>query len=144
MCDSVHGGVCLSACWDTPLGADTPSQEQTPPDQADPPWSRHPRQTPPKPDTPQARHSPRAQSMLGDTVSARAVRILLECNLVSGMLRLRSHLSSMSPFFVGAPLFFFMDTLMDRMGVQTHFACKCIHHDCNNVTCEQNFRSDYT
>ena len=21
---SVHGGVCLSACWDTPLGADPP------------------------------------------------------------------------------------------------------------------------
>ena len=35
---------------------------------ADPPWSRHP----PHPE----------QSMLGDTVNARAVRILLECNLV--------------------------------------------------------------
>ena len=43
VCDSVHRGVCLSACWDT---------------------------TPP------------AQSMLGDTVNALAVRILLECNLL--------------------------------------------------------------
>ena len=47
------GGVCLSACWDTPPGADPP-----------------PDQTPP------------AQSMLGDMVNAQAVRILLECNLV--------------------------------------------------------------
>ena len=45
----------------SPLGADTPTpQKQTPPLEAD---------TPP-------------QSMLGDTVNARAVRILLECNLV--------------------------------------------------------------
>ena len=49
------GGVCLSVCWDiTPTGADT---------------------------------SPRAdtslvQSILGDTVNARAVRILLKCTLV--------------------------------------------------------------
>ena len=72
VCDSVHrGGVCLSACWDThtpweqtalPQGADTP-QEQTPP------WSK-----PPRADTP--------PSMLGDTINARAVRILLEYNLV--------------------------------------------------------------
>ena len=89
------GGVCLSACWDT-----TP--EQTPP-----PRSRHPlEQTPPGADTPQRRHplgadtpppeqtppppsrhppgadTPPAQSMLGDTVNARAVHILLGCNLV--------------------------------------------------------------
>ena len=54
VCDSVNRGVCLSACWDTPR-------------------SRHPlEQTPPLP-----------QSMLRDTVNARAVRILLECNLVN-------------------------------------------------------------
>ena len=55
------GGVCLSACLDT-----TTPREQTPP-RADPPWSR----------------PPPAQSMLGDTVNARTVRILLECNLVA-------------------------------------------------------------
>ena len=52
--------------------------------------------TPPREQIPQTRHPPRAdppgqappspqemqQSMLGDTVNARAVRILLECNLV--------------------------------------------------------------
>ena len=64
------------------LGADTPQadthQEQTSP------WE----QTPPGADTthgsrhPQSRHPPPAKSMLGDTVNARAVRILLECNLV--------------------------------------------------------------
>ena len=52
-----QGGVCLSACWDT-----------TPPPGTSPP-------------PPQTRHPP-AQSMLGDTVNARAVCILLECNLV--------------------------------------------------------------
>ena len=61
VCDSVHrGGICLSACWDT-----TPQEQMRP--------SRHPAST----DTP-----PPPQSMLGDTVNARAVRILLECNLV--------------------------------------------------------------
>ena len=61
MCDSVHGGgVCLSACWDTT------------------PQSRHP----PGADTPPRSRHPPLQSMLGDTVNARAVRILLECNLV--------------------------------------------------------------
>ena len=62
-CDSVHRGVCLSVCWDTPPGAD-------------PPRSRHPLGA----DPPGA--DPLAQSMLGDTANARAVRILLECNLV--------------------------------------------------------------
>ena len=46
---------CILASWETPPA------EQTPP-----PGSRH----------------PPVQSMLGDTVNARAVRILLECNLV--------------------------------------------------------------
>ena len=65
----------------TPLPPEqTPPMEQTPPCRADtprsrqPPWSRH---TPPWADT-----SPWEQSMLGDTVNARAVRILLECSLV--------------------------------------------------------------
>ena len=69
VCDSVHrGGVCISACWDTttPLGADPPRSRH-------PPGIRHP---------PGADTSPPAQSMLGDTVNTRAVRILLECNLV--------------------------------------------------------------
>ena len=71
ICDSVNrGGVCLSACWDTPLhsrppGADSP-QEQTPPPEQPPPGA-----------------GPPLQSMLGDTVNARTVRILLECNLVT-------------------------------------------------------------
>ena len=58
VCDSVNG-VCLSACWD-------------------PPRSRHP----PRADTP-----PPVQSMLGDMVNVRVVRILLECNLVFSMLK---------------------------------------------------------
>ena len=56
-----------------------------------PPQSRHPPEhTPPGAHTPRSTHPPGAppgahtplQSMLGDTVNARAVRILLECNLV--------------------------------------------------------------
>ena len=58
VCHSVHGGggVCLSACWDTRTPPSRPPQDQAPP--------------------------LREQSMLGDTVNERAVRILLECNLV--------------------------------------------------------------
>ena len=41
-----------------------------------PPGSRHPLRS---------RHPPPEQTMLGDTVNARAVRILLECNLVLKM-----------------------------------------------------------
>ena len=63
VCNSVHRGGCLPQCM---LGYHTP-QEQTPPGRRHPPWE----QTPPP-----------AQSMLGDTVNAREVRILLECNLV--------------------------------------------------------------
>ena len=71
--NSVHrGGVCLSACWDTPLGAGTPpGSRQHPPPGADPPGAEAPRS-----------RTPPVQSMLGDTVKARSVRILLECNLV--------------------------------------------------------------
>ena len=50
------GGVCLSACWDTPReqtppGADTPQSRQ-------PPQSRHP----PGADTPRSRHPPGADT----------------------------------------------------------------------------------
>ena len=98
------GGVCLSAYWDaTPAGSrhppeQTPPWEQTPPQEQTPPGSRHsPRSRhPPGADTPQEQTTlpradtphradtplPREQSMLRDTVNARAVRILLECNLV--------------------------------------------------------------
>ena len=58
ICDSVNIGVCLSACWNT-----TP-----PPHDQAPPGTRHP--------------PPPEQSMLGDTVNERVVRILLECNIV--------------------------------------------------------------
>ena len=82
VCDSVHrGGVCISACWDTtsPPWGQTPPRSRHPPG-ADTPRSRHPpgADTPPQEQTP----PPPVQSMLGDTVNARAVRILLECNLV--------------------------------------------------------------
>ena len=70
---SVHrgGGVCLSACWDTPpgadipLGADTPSgsrhpREQTPLEQTAPPQQTPPRANlipPPGADTPHPRET---------------------------------------------------------------------------------------
>ena len=103
---SVHAGVPPSPRADTPWEQtpweQTPRQEQTPPG-ADTPWSRHPSEAdptgadpsgadpqeqthqtgadtpPPRADTPSP---PPAQSMMGDTVNARAVRIRLECNLV--------------------------------------------------------------
>ena len=59
----------------TPPGADTPLGSDTP--QSRPPLRRHPLGA----NTPLGVDPP-AQSMLGDTVNARAVRILLECNLV--------------------------------------------------------------
>ena len=65
-----------------PPGADTPP-EQTPssrhlPPEQTPPTSHPWEQNPP----PRAEPPPPAQNMLGDTVNALAVRILLECNLV--------------------------------------------------------------
>ena len=73
--------------------AGTPLDQAPPPGPGTPSWTRHPLdQVPPRPGTPpphpQARHAPPwpgtppVQSMLGDTVNAWAVRILLECNLV--------------------------------------------------------------
>ena len=63
ICDSVHKGG-LPQCM---LGYHPPAAD--PPQAGTPPWSRPPR----------SRHPP---PMLGDTVNARAVSILLECNLV--------------------------------------------------------------
>ena len=85
-------GVCLSACWDTlpgalhgadipqtryPPGANPPPGPVTLPPGADPPGA-----DPPGPGTPPRSRPPPVQCMLGDTVNKRAVRILLECNLV--------------------------------------------------------------
>ena len=64
-----------------------PPWEQIPPDQAPPsePGTPPGPGTPsPGPGTPWTRHP--TQCMLGDTVNTRAVRILLECNLVELML----------------------------------------------------------
>ena len=64
-----------------PLGQGTPPRPGTPLDQVHPPGTRY---NPPGPGTPPGtKDSPPGHNMLGDTVYARAVRILLECNLVS-------------------------------------------------------------
>ena len=94
--------------WGRPPWQQTPPLEETPPraytpQSRHPPWSRLPpqsrppwEQTPPPEQTspPGSRHSPQAdtpreQSILRDTVNARAVRILMECNLVWGSILLR-------------------------------------------------------
>ena len=74
--NSVRGGVCLSACWNTtPPGADTPL-DQTPPEKT-PPRADTPReQTPPRSRPPGSRRPPDRRLLL------RSVRILLECILV--------------------------------------------------------------
>ena len=70
VCDSVHRGGGGSASVHAGI---------TPPDQT-PPRARHPpNQTPSRSDTPREQICPSAEH--ADTVSARAVRILLECNL---------------------------------------------------------------
>ena len=69
---SIWENESFSVCWDT-----TP-QEQAPPPRAGTPRSR---QAPPRVGTPPDQ-TPPERSMLGDTVNERAVRILLECNLV--------------------------------------------------------------
>ena len=70
----------------TPLGACTPPRTIHPHDHVHP-LDQAPAGpgTPPGPGTPQTSplHPQPAQSMLGDTVTSRAVRILLKCNLVS-------------------------------------------------------------
>ena len=57
VCLSTEGeGVCLSACWDAPPGADPPRPGRPPQDQADPPRTR---QTPEPGRPPQTRQTPR-------------------------------------------------------------------------------------
>ena len=83
VCDSVHRGGAWSAT--VHAGIPPPPLEQTPRSRQTPPWSRPPEQTPSpgKQTSPQGADTPPPpKSMLGDTVNARAVRILLECNLV--------------------------------------------------------------
>ena len=105
VCDSVHKEGCLPQCMlgchHTPW-ADTPQSRHHPPG-ADPPRvHRPPEQTPSRSrhhleQTPPRADTPPAQSMLGDTVNARAVRILLECNLVCQIYlscAVRKHMSS--------------------------------------------------
>ena len=60
VCDSVHRGVCLSACWDTtspdqaPPGPDTPQTRHQPPGPGTPQPDTTPLdQKPPRPGTPQ-------------------------------------------------------------------------------------------
>ena len=83
--NSVHGGGCLSNCWDTTPPWDQagtpPDQAGTPPGQAAPPGIRQTPLGPGRPSWDQA-DPPPEQSMLGDTVNERAVCILMECNLV--------------------------------------------------------------
>ena len=86
--NSVHRRVCLSACWDTtiplPPRAGTPLGPGTPQDQAAPLHrTKHlPGADPPGANPPLGPGTPPEQSMLGDMDNERAVRILLECNLV--------------------------------------------------------------
>ena len=83
VCHSVHrggGSASVYAAIPTPRDYASPSpgtvhspQDHAPArDHAPPPGTMH---------LPGTMHQPPPQSMLGDTVNARAVRILLECNL---------------------------------------------------------------
>ena len=54
VCDSVHRGVCLSACWDT-----APPQEGGTPCQGDPPPRRRAPRGPPKKETSPERRPPK-------------------------------------------------------------------------------------
>ena len=100
-----------------PLGPGTPPWDQVHPPGADthppgpgtPPRSRHPPGTgnPPGADTPWTRYPPppseqtppQVQSMLGNTVNTRAVRILLECNFVATFFRTSSATAPIAEFF---------------------------------------------
>ena len=66
---SVHGGICLSACWDT-----TP-QEQTPPRSRRPPGADTPlEQTPPRAETPPGTDTPPEQTPPGKQTPAYGQR----------------------------------------------------------------------
>ena len=99
VCHSVHrGGLPQCMLGYHPPGPGTPPPEQTPQEQTPPPraadtppGTRHPpgANTPLEADPPGAncpppleQTPPSEQSILGDMVNERAVRILLECNLV--------------------------------------------------------------
>ena len=112
VCHSVHRGRggCLSAWWDNtthPLWPCTPQDHAPPRDHAPPgpctPRTMHPQDHAPlEPCTTRQDHAhPREESMLGDTVNAWAVRILLECNLVKRLcLRLHIPFTKSSPWII--------------------------------------------
>ena len=86
-----------------PLGPGTPPQDQVPPRTRYTPQTRYPPGTrytpppgpgtpPPGPGTPPGNRYTPLQSMLGDTVNAWAVRILLECNHVNIETNLQKHI----------------------------------------------------
>ena len=74
VCHSVHGGSASVHAWMPPPRTRHPPIADTPWEQIPP--SRHP------PLPPLGADTPPKESMLGDMVNERAVRILLECNLV--------------------------------------------------------------
>ena len=88
------GGECLTRCTTHPPRTRHTPPEQIPPDQTPPPLGSgtHPPgadspprdqvHTPLEQTPPGTRYTPPEQSVLGDTVNVRAVRILLECILV--------------------------------------------------------------
>ena len=77
-----RGGVSASVHAGIPPTPSRHPQDQPPRNQA-PPGSRPPRADTPQDQAPPQQQTPPAQSMLGDTINSRAVRILLECNLVN-------------------------------------------------------------
>ena len=76
VCHSVHGGVYLSACWDTPTDQAPPRTRH--PLSGPPPWTRHP----PGADPPRTRHPPEETPPASRRLLLRTARILLECILV--------------------------------------------------------------
>ena len=100
-CQSVHrGSVCLSACWNTPSGADTPQSrhslppEQTPPLGAEPPYPNPPEQTPP----------PGADPRLEQTPPHQQTTTAVDGTHASYRQRYRFcmwHMTTLNPFFNG-------------------------------------------
>ena len=112
----------------TPLGPSTPPLTRyTPQDQVHP--QTRPGTTPgpgtPHPDQVHPPGTPPPQSMLADTVNARAVRILLECNLVLNDNYSRysyyGHWAKSADLFLGRANI----TLQEHQKVK--LACTCIH-----------------